>query len=404
MATGSLFWFLQAQNARSYGLCLIIGTAVLTLCLSLLREHSQRETIYRLGGLIALAIMGSFTHFYLMYVCVAALMMLALLHPRHRIVALGTAAGLLLVTGLYVKLVVTPFSQAALGNNWYPNTLDWYLRVLRSCVQYTFGDAGLIALLLCLGAALYGRRRADAATPRSSFPFDRATLLVLGVPILVIAAGIVSSSLLSPNFFDRNLLIASPFVWALWARLYDAATEAAPRLVRTAVTAALGVIALSMATIVGVRLSTEGAPTLYEPFRQSAEWIRTLPQCQGQEVPVLSPDNPRWYKQAYAEWIYVSGYGRYLGGFARPRLVFMADVAAHSLPADMRAELQQRLRGEGCPVLAWSAHNMDDDPRGMAKGLLLASLDRSADGAAVTTRQFRDGAGGFVLYVTGTRP
>jgi hypothetical protein len=171
-----------------------------------------------------------------------------------------------------------------------------------------------------------------------------------------------------------------------------------------AVTAALGVITLSMASIVGLRLATEDAPPLYEPFRQSAEWIRTLPQCRDQLVPVLSPDNPRWYKPAYAESIYVSGYGRYLNGHARPQLIFMADVAAHRLPADLKAELQQRLRGEGCPVLAWSAHNMDDDPRGTARGQLLASLDHSAAGPAVTTRQFRDGSGGFVLYVTGPRP
>src|SRR5262245_26919226 len=41
MATGSLFWFFQAQNVRSYALCLLIGAGILSGCLSLLDE--QRE-------------------------------------------------------------------------------------------------------------------------------------------------------------------------------------------------------------------------------------------------------------------------------------------------------------------------------------------------------------------------
>ncbi len=93
MATGSLFWFYQAQNARSYALSLLISAAVMAIGLSLLRGRSRRRLL--VPGLLALMIAGSFVHFYVMYVCLAVLIVLGLYERRDRLMLSGAAVFLL---------------------------------------------------------------------------------------------------------------------------------------------------------------------------------------------------------------------------------------------------------------------------------------------------------------------
>jgi hypothetical protein len=259
-------------------------------------------------------------------------------------------------------------------------------------MEFTLGTPGLVALLLCAVAFLHGRRTAAAG-----WRPDRTTLFLVGVPVLVLLGAIASSTLLAPNFWDRNFLVVSPFLWALCARAYDAAVDKAAPAIRLALAAALAVLVLSMATIATARLPGAEARALYEPFRQSAEWIRTLPACRGEIVPVITSDSRSWYKPGYAELIYGSAYGHYLQGFAPTELVFTRDLAQGTLPAGLKAELQRRLGGTGCPVLAWSAHNMTPETIAWIQARLLAAL--GAETAKVTTREFEDGSLGYVLSV-----
>ena len=404
IASGSLFWFVQSQNARPYALCLLIGAGILALCLSFLAERQKDDTRMprTLVGLIALMFVGSFVHFYVMYECVAALIVLALFNRRQRYAMVGIAAALLISSALYVKFVVTPFSQANLGSNWYRNDPEWYYRVLESSAQYSFGAAGSLALAICAGVFLFYRRSARPLTPRSSvgsFPLDPVTALLVGVPVLVLMAGIVGSTLFAPNFFDRNFLVVCPFLWGLCARVYDAAMAGAPRPIRLAINLALSAVVLSMAAIVMERLPSKRPPLLYEPFRESAEWIKTVPECRDQIVPVTTADRSAWYKPGFAEVLYASAYGRYLHGFALAQLVFAEEIVAHRLPADLRAELQRRLDGDGCPILAWSVHNMNIEAMAVIKDELLRSMDRPVAKTAVKTKVFRDGQVGFVLFL-----
>jgi hypothetical protein len=183
----------------------------------------------------------------------------------------GIAAALLISSVLYVKFVVTPLSQANLGSNWYRNDPDWYYRVLESCAQYSFGAAGSLALAICAGVFLFYRRSARPPTPRSSMGSFPLEPVLVGVPVLVLMAGIVGSTLFAPNFFDRNFLVVSPFLWGLSARVYDAAMAGAPRPIRLAINLALSAVVLSMAAIVMERLPSKHPPLLYEPFRESAD-------------------------------------------------------------------------------------------------------------------------------------
>ena len=129
-----------------------------------------------------------------------------------------------------------------------------------------------------------------------------------------------------------------------------------------------------------------------------------MPACRGQTLPVVTTDHPSWYKPGYAEDIYASIYGRYLEGFAPAELLFAGDLAEGTLPSSLKQELARRLAGEGCPVLAWSVHNMNRETFDWIGAKLLASLDRAADDARVTVQSFSDGTEGFVLYVRPSAP
>lgn len=400
MASGSLFWFFHAQNARSYALCMLVSAGILALCLSLLAEGPPRRERLRLGMLVALMFAGSFVHFYVMYESLAALIVLALLRRQHRIAIAIAGTALFAAATLYVKLIVGPSSQFVLGTNWIPNDVTWYLRVLESCLQYTFGTTGGIAMAVCAGLAAF-RCFGPTSDSQRRRQLDPELVLLLGVPLLVLAGGIASSMLVAPNFFDRNFLVLSPFFWAISARLYDAAMAGASPTLRTGGNIALAALLFSMASIVVQRLPPRDPPLLYEPFRESAEWIRSLPECRDQIVPVIATDRRAWYKPGYAETVFGSAYGRYLDGFARPVLVFLEDIVGHNLPAEMRAEVQRRLDGRGCPVIAWSVHNMTADFLALATRELLASVERPAARAAVEAKAFKNGQIGYVLHVSG---
>lgn len=396
MATGSLFWFFQAQNARSYALCLLIGSAVMAIALMLLRGvllQGEGRRRLLLAGLLALMLVGSFVHFYLLHLCLAVLIALALFLPRERLLLGGAALALLVAVGLYVKLVIEPYARVSLGTNGYPNDLAWYVAVLKSSLQYTFGDRGTIAILLCAVVVAVTRllsRRLDLVP-------GRLTAFLIAVPLLVLLGGIASSTLLAPNLFDRNLLIVSPFLWALTARLYDAAIEDASLPIRLALTNALALIVLSEASIVTSRLPTGPSLPMYEPFRQSAEWIRTLPQCEGQMLPVVTADNPDWYKPGYAAFIHEGAYGRYLQSFAQPQLVFARDLDRARLPVALATELKQRLDGRGCPVLAWAAHDMSAGIVARIEERLVGALGPPDAAGRIVIQRFEDGAMGYVL-------
>jgi hypothetical protein len=394
MAAGSLFWFNQAQNARSYALCLLIVAGLMVTGLALLKPEGHPRRRLLLFALLGLAVAGSFTHFYALYVSLAVLILLGVIGRRDRALLAVAAVVLVLTVELYMKLVIETHTRVSLNDNWYQNNVGWYVVVLRSCLDYTLGLQGSVALLLCAVAILH--RRLVSTGPLQA---DRVTLFLAGVPVLVLVGAIVSSTLLAPNFWGRNFLVVSPFFWALFAQAYDTAMEKAKPAFRLALASALSLLVLSMASVALTRLPLGTPRALYEPFRQSAQWIQTLPACRGQTVPVVTTDHPSWYKPGYAEEIYASAYGRYLERFAPTGLVFSRDLAQGTLPSPLKEELERRLAGEGCPVLAWSVHNMSPEIFGWIRAKLLASLGRAADDARVTAQSFSDGTPGFVLYV-----
>ena len=94
MATGSLYWFVQSQNARNYSLALLVGAGILALTLALLDEGSRREKAPSrlLVPLLVLILIGAFTHFYVVFESVGALMVLFVWRPRQRLLMVAAAA------------------------------------------------------------------------------------------------------------------------------------------------------------------------------------------------------------------------------------------------------------------------------------------------------------------------
>jgi len=160
---------------------------------------------------------------------------------------------------------------------------------------------------------------------------------------------------------------------------------------------------VGMSTVVLQRLPSERPPVLYEPFRESARWLRSQDTCRGQAVAVLTTDRKAWYKPGFGQDLYAAIYGRYLDGFAQPRLVFMEDLAAHRIDPDLAQELRGRLEGQGCPVLAWSAHNVNAVALARARTDLLRTLDGTGAESRIRIQEFRQGDTGYALYVTSQR-
>ncbi len=412
LATGSFFWFYQAQNARGYSLAFLIGVAMLAIGLSILAKRTRRETrmLPELAGLAALMLVGSFVHFYLMYECLAILLVLGFYCPRQRLVLALFAAILLASTGLYVKLVIEEFSQYSTTRNWIHGDISWYFQQLSTALTYSFTKKAMLALAICVVALaaqwhffVRSTKAASASKPGvlalGRFPFDPQTALFVGVPLIMLAGGIASSLLIAPNFTDRNLLICAPFLWAFCAKLYDASVPGAERPVRIAANLLLSAVVLW--TVVAMTVGRERPWN--EPFRESAEWIRTFPECQGRPVMVINAQPRAWFKPGYSEILYADFYASYLADFARPQVVFKEDVLAHRLTDEMKEYLQWRVDGNGCPILAWSIHLITEEEFAEAARELLKAIDRPGAGRVVKTKILHDGFPGYVLYseVTG---
>jgi hypothetical protein len=326
---------------------------------------------------------------------------------------------LLLLGEAYVVFVLKHFTQVSIATSWMGATPAWFWGQLTSALQMSLGAWGAAALGVCVAAmllplairkyALASAARAPAGSESARFSTTRRFLtseigLSVGVPLLVFIGGVASSFVTAPNLSDRNLLVASPFLWALYAGIYEAAIPPLRPMLRWPAYLALSAIVLGMSDIV---ITRERPRT--EPFRESADWIKRFPECRGADIPVINPSPRAWYKPGYAERVKPQEYDRYLGAFARPKLVFAEDVLAASLPADLPTELALRAAGKGCPVLAWAPRGLSDDalPPLMSK---LVAAHGSGPTPAVRFQAFRtyggglkhklNGPAGYVIYLS----
>ncbi|MBX9747627.1 MAG: hypothetical protein K2X34_12045, partial [Hyphomonadaceae bacterium] len=295
LAVGSSFWFIQAQNVRSNALALLLGAAILALALSLLRrEQRPAQRPATVAALLALIFFGAFTHFYMGYLGLAVLLVLAVMRPDFRLVMAGGAVLLVTAMAAYLKLVVEPLGQWLTGTSWMRSDVLWYVGNLNSARRLTLdvfatGAVGVCLALIALGrgehSALARARAYFSAVARKPLravsAADPVLLFLLGVPA-VLGGAIVSSVLLSPNFTDRSFLVVSPFLWALLAKIYDEAFERGSSRFTTVASGVLIALVAATAFVVQARAHPRNMP-----FRDAGAWIASFPECRGATIPVV---------------------------------------------------------------------------------------------------------------------
>jgi hypothetical protein len=349
LATGSEYWFFHAQNARSNALSLLFASLILALCLSILQKGSTRRRTLVIGALAATVFVGAFTHYYLAYVGLAALLVMAVLTPRLRLAFLALAAALVASLFAYLEGVVQPNAQWLIDTSWIQNNFSWYADELTIARRHTFDVFALGALGACVVLVLAQLIPEKAQVLRRFLTFDSALLLVIATPIVVFCGAVVSSTLLSPNFTARNFLLVSPFLWGAVAALYDAAFRRSRGWV-TPLANGLAVLAvIATCSVVQAR-----AYPRMPPYREAGVWLSSHTACAGQPIPIwrdARPDGIQTSKPGFVERIIPGTRARYIPG-AQPILVHL-DRAA---PEDVRSILRERLTGgDPCPILGWSA-------------------------------------------------
>jgi hypothetical protein len=392
---GSRYAFYMAQNARSYALCLLISAAMLWLAVEILGEDRRRWL--KVWGLAALALLGAFTHYFMTFEAVALCLMLAIYIPAQRVVLIAFSVMLVVLNALYVRDVVNVYAQFSPSHTWMDNDFDTYVGYIGDTLALLdYKAAAVFAIcLLVFALDIYAERlkpvKGDKTVGfRSSLSafvswmrrFDPFAALCVAVPVLVLGFS-VASSFLRPNFNPQNYLIVGPWLWCGCARLYDIALPRTQPYLRVAAQAAIAFLVIGMAGVVAGRFVERN-----EPWKESAAAIRDFAACRGQVIPVVSEDGPYLrnphFPDRYAPFIY----GYYLNGFAPIRIFELTDIKKGVLPPDVRAIIAQRLKGGGCPIVAWSAHTPPDHYADTLMPELTDAVGDPAPGYHLEKREF----------------
>lgn len=372
LATSSIFWFYQAQNARSNSLGMFESAIIMALGLTLLQSSkglAQRPVAT--AAFLIVAFIGAFTHFYVGYVALAAILSIAVLRPDYRMVMGASAAALLVAMGAYVKMVAQPHGEWLIGTSWMRADLRWYLGNLHSALSATSDPFALVALMLCTGLMIFGLFKSGALSRQQLHDHlqlllrapltalreaDQSALFLFLTPTIVLGGAVVSSALLAPNFTDRNFLLVSPFLWGLAAKIYDSAFQRCPERLRPFANTALFALLVTSCTIVLTRSYSRNMQ-----YREAARWISRSEGCSGQLIPILvdvSVNAVEITKPGFLERIIPATRARYLP--SSPTRLFRVNQDA---PVELKEMLRQRVAQGRCAILGWSA---DPEPRARA--------------------------------------
>lgn len=425
-ATGSHYWFYQAQNARVYSFGLMIIAAIVGLSISILAMRSRRQSNdgLRWGLMLGLMAFGSFAHFYILYISLAVLIVLGVLHQRRMVRAAISAVTLVMASLVYLKLVIERYAQFRSENSWMGSDLGWYIQHLNLARQLIANKWALLALVICVGALLVQllqwrkpRTVSDAARSQQSereissiedlrrlLASYSIPILLIGVPVIVLLGGIVSSIILAPNFQDRNILLCSPFIWGGVALLYDAGVAKLAYIARLIANIALAVVVLAMNSIVVGRVLPRNTP-----IKEISQRILQFENCRGQILPIVDATPMNWTKADYSQTLTSGTLDRYLEGFAIPKHVFRDHLVGRMIAPDVRAEIERRIDGEGCPIILWFVHRGPRDNVQKLTSEVLNAVDRPRAAPAVRSEFFssynygldrtRSEFGLFILYM-----
>ena len=392
LAVSSRFWFFQSQEARSYAFALLLTTGLMAICVRIGRATRDGEAASTglVAGLFVASLSASGTHFYAMFVTLAILAVTAVCVPKYARLMLALGGLIVVLAYAYLCLVIRRYSAYHSDHTWVSGRLAWYPAQFHYAFTYSFGLFASAALAVCVFriAAAPGRvggwrapgpwLRAVAASPsrwRVMGDWVRslgvARALGLFGPLLVLAEGVSSSVLLSPNFVGKSYLLCSPFIWVLAAWIYERGVVAAADRWRPLAALGVALCVLGAAGIVAWRFVP-----FREPWRDVSRTMETVGDCRGADVIMLLNEDPRLTRPHFdgdMARVMASHYDR-LG--VRVITVLVSDALAGRLPPAAVALLRGGVRTPRCPVVADWIHIMNsaqvEDVR--------RSLERARDG------------------------
>ncbi|GGA52511.1 glycosyltransferase family 39 protein [Dyella nitratireducens] len=359
VATTSLFWYSQSQNARDYPLAITFSSALLVTAIAFHQrmQSSGRVPVAEWVGLTLLGIAGSQSHPY-MLLTVGMLLLFLLITSRTWPQRIAVGVSGLIVLGLYVGLLwlMTHAGKQNFHGAWFVNSAKFFGSHLRRVVFHFMSRQALLVVVVML-LVLWLRRSRAAPTRVDAPPLTGwATKLCGFVCVGVIVSGIAVSLLVVPSFSYRNVLVCAPFGWFLLARLYDAASpHATTRLDAIAAAAIVVLLGSQQIALMRGRLLPSN-----EPWRASAAYVKGLPGCADATLPVIA--YPGTYGLGMNPGVHAmierNYYGYYLPPTYRPYAYF---------PDDWLKQAAQALQTDSpCPVLGWVLHDLSDEERALA--------------------------------------
>jgi 4-amino-4-deoxy-L-arabinose transferase-like glycosyltransferase len=358
----STFWFNQSQNTRSYALCMLLAAGLLSIAIGLrrrLRTHESFPTAHWLG-LSVLGLIASLTHAYLLLALGMVLLFLLISTTswRLRIALVVTGLVVLAFNIVYYKMMLHS-SEQDVQNLWFSNSFRFFKLQIRQALGDLIHSRIEVVIGLMLVFGIQRKLAGERFFTADEFDTRWSTWLAAFVLAGVIVCGIGVSLAVAPSFSDRNLLTCSPFAWLLIGRLYDAA---GPRgYTRTSTVMAVAVmllVASYLAMLRGRELQR------LENWRASAQYVEQLPGCAGQTLPVILP-----YRFGHANTFFRSlaerdFFGFYLPPDAQTRAYTPSELSARhpvdGLPALLAARAANAGTGNGCTLLAWGVHDLDE--------------------------------------------
>ena len=364
VAATSPFWFVQSQNLRTYGLCLLLAAAMLALALRL-RRRVRAGVAWPWGSWAALTAVGALdaaAHFYGLLGFGALSLALVVTLRSWRLRAALVASGVVVTLGeaAYVHLLVG-HTQENFQHLWFRRDPARLLGVAYDVWKLGVGGAARAAVLLL--AAVWAvsalARRGRAATAPGEVDGEAAWLAgtCAFVLVAVYLGGVAVSLTFAPSLSDRNVLTAAPAAWVLLAALYDAAL----RRLDGRVAAAVAVLTAGLLAYHAVEIGRGRGLSRNEPWRETAGYVSGLPTCRGAVLDVVQPDkfgpDTPFYRTIARRYLF----GRYLGdGGALVRPHLRAAFADPRLDPDLARRIATRAGDpRACPVLAWAVHDVD---------------------------------------------
>ncbi len=356
----STLWFFQAQNARSYALCLLLSAMLIALAVGVRAKvrdgaaPSDRD----IAVLAGVGLLAAFTHFYMLLAVGMVFGFLILTTPawRFRYGLAGAGLAILMLDYAYMGALLGETEQNVHAM-WFRNDPTHLLWAVQGAFRQGVGHNAQIAVGALAAIALLGPLVAPAPRAEGAETDDRRWLVALAVFTLggVYLAGVAVSLLFAPSISDQNLLTAAPFAWVLLAALHRRAFAQVRPGLRSALAAALIALVGSQLLLLGGRFEQRNPA-----WKAAGDYIAALPACEAATIPVVrpyrfGPDTPFFRTLAREQF-----FGRNYAGSAEWLLVKSprAFITPEADPA-FAAMLAERARSpSACPVLAWAVHDV----------------------------------------------